>query len=50
LIRAYGDGDLGGKWRHLERARLRIVSGDRGFAGVALLVAEKIAGLPQTFA
>ena len=30
-------GDLGGKWRHLERARLRIVSGDRGFgAGVAL--------------
>jgi hypothetical protein len=29
-----GYGDRAGKWRHLERARLRIVSGDRGF-GVA---------------
>jgi hypothetical protein len=37
LADSYGDGALAGKWRHLERARLRIVSGDRGFgAGVAL--------------
>ena len=31
--RSYGD--RGGKWRHFERARLRIVSGDRGL-GVTL--------------